>query len=161
MTTITTRVVKTRDAATSILRKLGLKPNMYGLFMKKLDDGRFEVDLPKVYEQGYGVNGAIKAEKPTKSEVVGAVKAIDKMAQKMAASVKKAKAKEPKAKQEPKPRRVSVSSVAEELLLAGKTNEEVFAVLKEKFKLDDSKKNYPSWYRCRLKRQKKLAEEKS
>jgi hypothetical protein len=86
MTTITTRVVKTRDAATSILRKLGLKPNMYGLFMKKLDDGRFEVDLPKVYEQGYGVNVRHQAEKPLKSEVQSLpVKAIDKTAQKMAA----------------------------------------------------------------------------
>lgn len=153
MTTITTRVVKTRDAATSILRKLGLKPNMYGLFMKKLDDGRFEVDLPKVYEQGYGVNGAIKAEKPATAAKVKIEKPVKAKAVKAP--------KEPKAKKEPKARRVSVSSVAEDLLLAGKTNEEVFAVLKEKFKLDDSKKNYPSWYRCRLKRQKKLAEEKS
>lgn len=214
MTTITTRVVKTRDAATSILRKLGLKPNSYGLFMKKLDDGRFEVDLPKVFEQGYGVKfdqpkpGDAAARKPVKAK---AKKILFKSGQKVtlkkfekepeqdatilqdvygdenaiAVSVKpesktddgireitidqiktpKPKTvkapKEPKAKQEPKARRVSVSSVAEELLLAGKTNEEVFAVLKEKFKLDDSKKNYPSWYRCRLKRQKKLAEEKS
>jgi hypothetical protein len=151
MNTPQVRIVKTRDAATSILRKLGLKPNMYGLFMKKLDDGRYEVDIPEVFIKGYGVN--FDQLKP-KSEKVIKVKA-DKPVK-----VKTVKApKEPKAKKEPKPRRVSVSSVAEELLLAGKTNEEVFAVLKEKFKLDDSKKNYPSWYRCRLKRQKKLAEE--
>ena len=155
MTTITTRVVKTRDAATSVLRKLGLKPNAYGLFMKKLEDGRFEVDLPKVYEQGYAIAGNTgKLMKPDKTKVEKPVK--EPKAEKPA---KEPKAKPEKVKKEPKPRRVSVSSMAEELILAGQTNERVFAALKEKFKLSDDKKNYPSWYRCRLRRQGKLPKE--
>jgi len=50
-------------------------------------------------------------------------------------------------------KRVTVSSVAEALILAGKTNAQVFAVLKRRFKLDESKKHYPGWYRARLVRQ--------
>ena len=55
-----------------------------------------------------------------------------------------------------KVRRVSVSSVAEALLLAGKSNAEVWTALKAKFKLDDKKRHYPTWYRCRLQRLGKL-----
>ena len=152
MTTITARVVKTRDAATSVLRKLGLKPPTYGLFLKKLEDGRYEIDLPKIHEAGYAVSGgkAPKAAKPAKAKAA---------AKTVKAKTTKA-AKEPKAPKDPKDRRVTVSSVAEELILAGKSNDEVFAELKAKFKLDDSKKSYPSWYRCRLKRQGKIAAEK-
>lgn len=148
MTTIAARVVKTRDAATSALRKLGIKPPAYGLFIKKLEDGRFEIDLPKVHEQGYAVNGgkAPKAAKPAKAKAAKTVKAKT--------------AKAPKTPKEPKDRRVTVSSVAEELILAGKSNEDVFAALKAQFKLDDSKKSYPTWYRCRLKRLGKIASEK-
>jgi hypothetical protein len=47
--------------------------------------------------------------------------------------------------------------MAEELLLAGKTNAETWAALKERFKLGDDKKHYPSWYRSRLRRQGRLA----
>lgn len=153
MTTITVRVVKTRDAATSVLRKLGLKPNAYGLFMKKLEDGRWEIDLPKVHEQGYAVSTTGKAPKAAKP-------AKAKTAKKVAATKSVKEPKAPKTPKAPKERRVSVSSVAEALILAGKTNEEVFAELKAQFKLDDAKKSYPSWYRCRLKRQGKTAVEK-
>jgi hypothetical protein len=41
----------------------------------------------------------------------------------------------------------TVSSVARALIVAGKTNEEVWDALVKEFKLDDSKKSYPAWYR--------------
>lgn len=141
MTTIV-RIVGKRDSATSILRKLGLKPNAYGLFMKQLEDGRWEVDLPKVYEQGYGVTDATKAPKPVKEKKSPVAEPLPGKGEKPT-----------KPKKEPK---VSISSVAEKLILEGLSNEAVWHVLKEQFKLDDSKKSYPSWYRCRLKRQGKL-----
>jgi hypothetical protein len=47
--------------------------------------------------------------------------------------------------------------VARDLILAGKTNEEVWVALKEQFKLSDDKRHYPTWYRCQLKRAGKLA----
>lgn len=51
-----------------------------------------------------------------------------------------------------KPRKVSCSAVARELIQAGKSNAEVWAIIKEQFKLDDAKRHYPTWYRCQLKR---------
>lgn len=53
---------------------------------------------------------------------------------------------------EPKAPRVSVASTARALIAAGKTNEEVFAVLQKDFALPESKKHYPSWYRSEMKR---------
>jgi hypothetical protein len=51
-----------------------------------------------------------------------------------------------------KARTNTVSAVARELILAGKSNADVWAVLSTQFKLDDSKKHYPTWYRCELRR---------
>lgn len=41
----------------------------------------------------------------------------------------------------------SVASVARDLVVAGKTNEEIFAVLAKDFNLPESKRSYPAWYR--------------
>ncbi len=41
----------------------------------------------------------------------------------------------------------SMSSVATEMVVAGKTNAEVFTALQEEFALPDSKRSYPAWYR--------------
>ena len=46
----------------------------------------------------------------------------------------------------------TVSSVARELIVAGKTNAEVWEVISKEFKLDDGKKGYPAWYRSEVKR---------
>jgi hypothetical protein len=46
----------------------------------------------------------------------------------------------------------TITSVATKLLLAGKTNAEVWAVIQPQFQLDDGKKGYPSWYRNQLKK---------
>ena len=59
------------------------------------------------------------------------------------AAPKKAK----KATSAPKEAKRTVTSVARELIVAGKTNAEVWEVLKTEFKLDDGKKSYPAWYR--------------
>jgi len=56
-----------------------------------------------------------------------------------------------------KPKRMSISAVAREHIKAGKSNEEVFTILKKLFNLDDTKKHYPSWYRSQLKRAEKGA----
>lgn len=54
--------------------------------------------------------------------------------------------KAPAPKAAPKDKR-TVTSVARELIVAGKTNDEVWDALVKEFKLDDSKKSYPAWYR--------------
>lgn len=50
----------------------------------------------------------------------------------------------------------SMAQRAEELLLNGATNEELWEVFQSEYGLDDTKKSYPGWYRNSLKRQGKL-----
>ena len=49
-------------------------------------------------------------------------------------------------------KKVSCSAVARDLILAGKTNDEVWAVIAEQFKLDQKKRGYPAWYRFQLRK---------
>lgn len=46
----------------------------------------------------------------------------------------------------------TITAVACQEIRLGKTNAEVWAILQEQFKLDDSKKHYPTWYRSYMKR---------
>ena len=62
------------------------------------------------------------------------------------------KTKTPAASTEPKVRKARinkrcVSSVARQMVVEGKTNEQIWEVLVSEFKLDDAKKSYPKWYR--------------
>lgn len=106
----TTKIVKTRDAATAVLRKMKIGKDRYNELIKKLEDGTFEVNL-----------------KPKKERV----------------------------------ERITISSTARRLIEEGKTNKQVWVVIKEMFKLGDDKRHYPSWFRCQLKRIKKQKGEPS
>lgn len=129
------KTVKTRDSATTILRKIGINSREYNLFIEKTADGFVVKDT--------------EARKYICKEVI-----VDLITTKDV-TIKPAEAEKPAPAA--KPERLSISSMAEQLLLAGKTNAETWAVLKEKFKLGDDKKHYPSWYRSRLRRQGRLA----
>ena len=52
----------------------------------------------------------------------------------------------------PKAKKTGISATARKLILSGKTNQEVWEALKQQFNLDDSKRHYPTWYRCEMKR---------
>lgn len=69
-------------------------------------------------------------------------------------SKKAKKAAAPKAAKEP---RVTVTSVSEDLIRAGKTNEEILEALVKQFPDFDAakKKHYPQWYRARMARNEK------
>ena len=69
-------------------------------------------------------------------------------------SKKVKKAAAPKAEKEP---RVTVTSVSEDLIRAGKTNEEILKALVKQFPDFDAakKKHYPQWYRARMARNEK------
>lgn len=54
-------------------------------------------------------------------------------------------------------KRPSISARCVELIMAKKTNDEVWATVKVEFGLDDSKKHYPGWNRAMLKRTGRLA----
>ncbi len=125
-----TKVYAKRDSATTVLRKAGVPPRDYNLYLTKTDDGvALNLTLLATY----------KAVKDTPADVpVKATKAA-------------------KAEAAAKPVRSTVSSTTRSLILAGKTNEQVWAELQRQYQLDDSKKHYPGWYRAQLRRQGKLA----
>jgi len=71
------------------------------------------------------------------------------------ASAKKDDAvKKTAAKKEPKQSGPKASTRFRELIMAGKhTDDQIFAIVKKEFSLDDSKRNYVGWYRNQLKKQ--------
>ena len=46
----------------------------------------------------------------------------------------------------------TVSSVCRQLIAEGKTNEEVWSIVKPLFDMPDTKKGYPAWYRADMKK---------
>lgn len=85
--------------------------------------------------------------------------ASKKMAEQLKAQLKKGKAAKASAPRASAPRkekesRVTVASRIRELIAAGKDNEAVWTIAKKEFRLPDSKKHYPSWYRCEMQRKK-------
>lgn len=132
--TDTIKFYSTRDSATSTLRKLGLQARDYDLFIKKLTDGSFACDVGRAEAH----LNTLRNPKPKAPEVTAPVKA----------ALAKVKGKADK--------RQSISATARQLILDGLTNQEVWEVLKATFNLDDTKKHYPTWYRCEMKRTGKL-----
>jgi len=47
----------------------------------------------------------------------------------------------------PRANKRCVSSVARQMVVDGKTNEQIWEILVNEFKLDEAKKSYPKWYR--------------
>lgn len=120
------KIFKRRDSATAYLRKLKVAKANYDKWLK-----------PITASTGEGHWGVLDPKKP---EPEVAAKDVE-------ASVKAAKAMPPA-----KPVRISCSSVARDLIRAGKTNTEVWVAIKEQFKLSDDKRHYPTWYRSQMKR---------
>jgi hypothetical protein len=138
--TMTTKTYTSRDSATSALRKLGLQARDYNLFITKVDD-KFECKLGAAAAH----LGSLKNPKP--------VEEAKPVAAKEPKVVKAGRrAVDPVVAVEAKPKKMGISATARELILSGKTNQEVWEVLKQQFNLDDSKKHYPTWYRCEMKR---------
>lgn len=126
---------KTRDSATSLLRKLGIKARDYNFFIEKMADGRIACQVGRAVTHLETLKnlvpktsaGATKTTKTTKTKTTDSA----------TGSASKTE---------------GVSAMARRLILAGHTNQEVWATIKEAFNLDDSKKHYPTWYRCEMKR---------
>lgn len=103
---------------------------------------------------------ALQAKPAVPTKVVKAAKPTAAPAPTKAALPPVAAKAEPVAKLAPKAkvkvdRKPNVASVAKALILAGKTNEDVFAVLHKQFSLSEDKKHYPGWYRAALVREEK------
>lgn len=130
------KILARRDSCTTILRKMGVHSRDYNAFIEVMSDGKFACHIARAEMHLESLKKA--AEKPAK-----AAKPADK-------KEKPAKTEKPaKAAKEPKH---TVSSVARDLIVAGKTNAEVWEVISKEFNLDDGKKGYPAWYRADCKR---------
>jgi hypothetical protein len=125
-----------RDSATAVLRKMGIPARDYNAFIEVMSDGRFACHIARAEMH----LESLKNPKPAETK---AAKATRPAAAAAAAETKRA----------------SISQLARALILAGKTNQEVWAELKQQFNLDDSKKHYPTWYRCEMKRRGLLPKE--
>lgn len=115
-----------RDSATTLLRKMGVKPSAYNTFISKTEDGRFacQVALAETHLQLLAVADS-----------------------------------KPKRKARKNGKRVTISGMCRKLILDGKTNKEIFALLQEKFgeeRINEGKQHYPAWYRCELRRKGQL-----
>lgn len=135
---MTTKTYTARDSATSALRKLGLQARDYNLFITKVGD-KFECKLGAAVAH----LESLKNPKPVESAKPAAAKEP---------KVAKAGRRDTDPVVEVKPKKLGISATARELILSGKTNQEVWEALKQQFNLDDSKKHYPTWYRCEMKR---------
>lgn len=125
------KVYARRDSATSALRKLGVKKEDYNLFIRLVEDPFG--NSPREYQCNIGE----------------AKKAVFREKNRPPPRTTKQRAARTQPK---KSNHATISSRARELILDGKTNEEVFSALQAEFQLDDEKKYYPSWYRCELRR---------
>lgn len=126
------KILARRDSATTILRKLGIQARDYDFFIEKMTDGRIACQVARAEMHLESLKNPQPKNKPDA-------------------------AKDDAAK--PAKKREGVSQTARDLILAGKTNEEVWAVLQQTFNLDRSKRHYPTWYRCEMKRKGLLPQE--
>lgn len=119
-----TKTYLKRDGAAAACRKAGIPREDYDKHISKVAQG-FQVSLPDAPK-------VPTAAQPTKKAPTPAKKTI-----------------EPKAKKEKpaKAPRVSIGSTVRSLIEAGKTNAEIWPIIKKQFNLDDNKKWYPAWYR--------------
>lgn len=136
-----TRFYSRRDSATALLRKLGVKPRDYDLFIEGQDDGKFLCHVTRAKQHLEEVANRAKQHKA---------------ANKRLPRTSKQRAKTTSKKKEA---RVTISSFARDLILNGKTNDQIFAALQKEFgtdRIDYSKRHYPAWYRCELRRKGEL-----
>lgn len=159
MTTIKT--VARRDSATTILRKLGVKPRDYNLFIEVTADDQFAVKVgaaekhlkdlagPSPKEQAEKIEQAAKVEH-LRTKLVRKVKSeqndlASKASFRAAQVVVNAVTEAPNDGE-------SCASYARHLIKAGHSNAEIWVALVEHFKLNDAKRGYPAWYRHQMRK---------
>ena len=151
------RIVKNRDSATTILRKIGLKQRDYNFFIKKLDDGSYECHAAAAKAHLDSLLNP-KTDEPKTTKVVAAGTFDDLLA--IAGQVKKKKSG---GRNYDKPSVplvkvcAGIGEVCKGMILAGKSNKEIWDHIRERFQLQDNKKRgYPAWYRANMKRKGEL-----
>ena len=122
------KTVRTRDQATALFRKIGINKIVYDIDIAKSGEA-YEVDT---------FNAKLFLAEKDKAAMK---KTLGRYLDKTSAT----------------PKHESVASFIRQLITVGKTNEEVFAAAQKLFKLPDSKKSYPCWYRAEMIRKSRAA----
>lgn len=157
-----TKLANSRDAATSILRKLGVNSRDYDLFIAKQDDGKLAVDVElatfhvaKIVEQTAMPLPVVKGMKnfdgidhEPASNRIAAMLVLDvaPKTKKVTASVTAQVVKSE-----------TISQACRRLIMAGKSNLEVWEYIQPTFQCDDKKRGYAAWFRTELKNKGLLA----
>ena len=131
----TVKIYKRRDSATAALRKIGIRKNMYIEFISITDDNQYECRLADAKRYAESV-----ARKPIKT-----TKRLKKERGQDAEGALKV----------PKEKKITISSLCRDMILDGKSNEEILVALRKKFgeeRFGPEKNSYPCWYRCELRR---------
>jgi hypothetical protein len=144
------RVVKTRDSATTILRKLGIKQRDYNFFVKKMDDGTFQCDAGAAKKHLEDLTAT-----PTKKVVTGSFSDLLSLAGKESDKPKNKgggrRYGDPSVKVEVVCK--GIGEICKTMILAGKSNKEIWDHIRDRFQLQDNKKRgYAAWYRGYMKR---------
>lgn len=142
-----------RDSATAMLRKAGADKSQYKdyIFVHADKDNTglpyavwMHEGLPLTHAEAFA-RQELETKKPTKATkkfVKDLVEITSQHAVNKALNAEELKGTDKR----------TVSGVCRQLVKDGKTNAEIWAVVKKEFKLTDSKKHYPAWYRAELAR---------
>jgi hypothetical protein len=168
---MTTKIVSSRDSATATLRKMGISPRDYNLFIEKLADNKFSVSVHRAN------NHILNLAKPVDEAPNKVVKVVGKPKQKLisdkdkaaiiASAEKLAKQRIAKAESREATKVVKAQKEKSDLpslqmtiiraINAGKTNQEIFEQVKISHNLEDRKRFWISWYRSCMKPGKRFA----
>ena len=143
------KIFETRKLAVGQLRELGVAPSKFTQYVKLRADGQYDCDIDQAKADLAATPAVGKVKKPAAKKAPAKKAPAKKAPAKKAPAKKKAAAKKAA---DPKKDRVSVSSTCREMILAGKTNEQIWKVIQKEFNLDDSKKYYPAWNRSDMKK---------
>lgn len=153
------RIYKNRDSATAMLRKLGIAAVSYPKFFEKQEDGSYKVFVLKAEQSllsaAVPVVAAAEIANPkqdTFADLEGREAIDERHATRRRQRIQAAR---DGAVHRPLPDTVSVGAVIREMVRAGHTNAEIWAVVQPKFNIPDSRKWYVSWYKSDMKRNNK------
>lgn len=120
-----------RDSATAALRKLGVKPADYNMFISATTDGRVAVSLERAQEYLQAQLRKVALEETPQRQLKGRT------------------AKEAKTNQIKRP---SVAGTIRKLILDGKDNQQIHEIMKRDFGHTEDHATYPAWYRSQMRR---------
>ena len=134
-----------RDSCTSVLRKLGIHARDYDAFIEVLSDGRFACHTGRA--ELHFAELKAKTEPKAEPNVVFTSGDKDPIKGKPGQRFHAVEAKS------------TIASVTRAMILDGKPNAEIWEVISKKFNLNETKRSYPSWFRCECRRKGQITSE--